>query len=109
MAVDLTALGLTPLTPGPDAILLAQIDRWSDLRQFVTADFSRLGEIRKELLEYQALTEKIADTAAVTPAGVTAKLNAALVTMGATTGPTSYGTVWLLPIRAIQDALRVGV
>lgn len=39
-------------------------------------------------------------------ANVTAKLNAALVTMGATTGPTSYGTVWLLPIRAIQDALR---
>ncbi len=108
MASDLAALGLAPTEPAPDAILMAQIERWSDLRRFVLETLQDEPAGRPEVREYLALTATIAETQAITANGAAAKLEAALVVMGAR-GTGWQSTVWHLPIRAVQDALRFGV
>ena len=104
---DLTDLGLTPATPGPDDILLAQIERWTDLRRFVLEQLGDAPAGCPEVHEYLALTAAVADTRAKTAAGAAAKLEAALVVIGAA-GAGWRSTIWHLPIRAVQDAIRVG-
>ena len=104
MAVDLTTLGLTPSDPAPDAILMAHLERWSDLRRFVLSRPLNAPEGLPTIREYHALTETVAETRAVTVAGAVAKLEAALISMGASNRGWR-GTVWNLPIHAVQDAL----
>ncbi len=104
MASDLTALGLTPSDPAPDAILMAHLKRWSDLRKFVCSNPIGAPGSLPTIREYHALTETVAATRAVTVAGAVAKLEAALVTMGAS-DKGWRGTIWNLPIHAVQDAL----
>ena len=103
-AVDLAALGLIPSDPAPDAILMAHLERWSDLRRFVCSKPIGAPEGLPTIREYHALTETVAATRAVTVAGAVAKLEAALVAMGAS-DKGWRGTVWNLPIHAVQDAL----
>lgn len=103
MSPDLASLGLIPQPPAPDAILLAQIERWHDLRAFILDISDGITDKRIQAGEYFSLEKQVVDTPAVTSAGRAAKLRAALASLSCQGGKRPRRN---LSIAAIEDVLR---
>ena len=108
---DLAALGLAPNpSASADADLIRKIELVRQLRIDAQIGLSSPSATYSQgaAADYLGMSRLVADMPASTPEGVMAKLELALTVLGVDQRGWK-NTIWHLPIRAIQDVIRVGV